>query len=102
MPQDFEVFDEQGKVIKVGTKVGWLKDPDFGTGEVTAITDFDGDVDDETGQTIGINPTVEVTFTDGTEDSYQTTIKRHNYNSETGEEDYPDMVVSDIDSLEES
>jgi hypothetical protein len=60
------VLDYEGHTITVGTKVRMWDDPDcrYGIGEVSEITDWDGDADDE-GRSITIPPDVVVMWPDG-------------------------------------
>lgn len=59
------IKDEDGNEIKVGTKVRYwdsLESDEFG--EVIEISDFEGDVDDDTGRSIMNAPEVKVKFPD--------------------------------------
>lgn len=70
-----KVFDYSDKEVKVGVKVRYYdnENPEpHNIGEVVAITDFDGDVDDDTGRSITIAPDVRVKYPDGTVESYTT------------------------------
>jgi len=72
------IVDCDGKEIKVGSKVEYFENnpdnPDANEyGTVIEITDWDGDVDDDTGRSITIPPDVKVQYEDGTIESYTTT-----------------------------
>lgn len=69
------ITDEQGTPITVGSPVRapeGLFEPDPGEGAVLAISDFDADVDDDTGRGISIPPRITVRWADGTTEDYAT------------------------------
>lgn len=69
------IKDDDGDEIKVGTKVRYLYAAEVG--EVVEITDWDGDVDDDTGRSIMNPPTVKVKFPDGEVAEYNTSEWEH-------------------------
>jgi hypothetical protein len=69
------IKDVDGHEIKVGTKVRYFDDPPGNpahVGEVIEITDWDGDVDDDTGRSIMNPPDVKVKFPDSEVAEYRT------------------------------
>lgn len=69
------IKDESGTEIKVGSKVRYWDsfDAKIGPiGEVVEITDFEGDVDDDTGRSILNKPDVNVKYPDGSIETYAT------------------------------
>jgi hypothetical protein len=66
------IKDESGNEIKVGTKVRYWDHPSQEPGEVIEISDFDGDIDDDTGRSILFAPEIKVRYADGSVESYST------------------------------
>ena len=75
------ITDYNGNEIKVGTRVRmwdyspshpeWGQDAKY-HGTVTGISDWDGDVDDDTGRSIMVPPYVSVRFDSGDEEDFVT------------------------------
>lgn len=65
-----KIQDSSGQPIEVGTPVIFGEDQ---RGVVVAISDLDGDWDDELGRATMIRPRVTVRFDDGAEDESSTT-----------------------------
>lgn len=86
MKDTTKVYDEQEREIKVGTTVCVYGEPTE-EGTVVRITDFDGDVDDDTGRSIVIEPTVIVRWQDGAESEFATTGWDYDYDYELDPED---------------
>ena len=96
----YNVQDGAGQQLVVGTRVkidAWAEYPEA-RGYVTAISDLDGDTDDE-GRSFAILPRVTVKFDDGEEETFSTTTGRCTW------ADYPDgscdFIVDDIDVVKE-
>lgn len=87
------ITDFAGNVVTVGTRVVYWEDagtpPMVGT--VTEISDWDGDVDDDTGRSIMIEPDITVRWDDGTVETYRTCEWEIGY--EYGGTEYPEMVA---------
>jgi hypothetical protein len=69
------VLDFEGKEIKVGTKVRFYEDPptpNWNIAEVIEISDFEGDVDDNTGQSIMNPPSIKIKYGEGSVEEYST------------------------------
>lgn len=69
------IVDPKGKEVKVGSKVRYVDDDSpnpEGIAEVIEITDWDGDVDDDTGRSISIEPRVKVRYPSGIEETWRT------------------------------
>ena len=80
---DDTITDDRGNLIVVGTTVEYHPDtyepgqPAHPAGTVTAISDFDADVDDDTGRTFGIPPCVTVTWPNGETEDFTTSDWEH-------------------------
>jgi hypothetical protein len=91
---DQDIFDYEGNEVKVGTKVRYYDhsaDNPADVGTVIEITDWDGDVDDDTGRSIVNPPTVKVKYDDLPEPiEYHTSEWEFDYGAD--EEGYPAHV----------
>jgi hypothetical protein len=68
------ILDANGKEIKVGSEVVYVDAEDPATiAKVIEITDWDGDVDDDTGRSIAIEPRVKVQYPSGEVETWRTT-----------------------------
>jgi hypothetical protein len=74
MTNEAVILDPNGKEVKVGSKVRYIdaEDPTTEPAEVIEITDWDGDVDDDTGQPITLVPRVRVRYPDGEVELWRT------------------------------
>lgn len=72
MKETILIYDYDGNKVSVGTKVKDYDDTFDDIGEVIEISDFDGDVDDDTGRSIMHPPLIKVRWADGEEQEYHT------------------------------
>lgn len=72
---DYVIVDATDKEVKVGSKVRYVDAEDIGpenVAEVIEITDWDGDVDDNTGRSITIEPRVKVRYPSSEVETWRT------------------------------
>jgi hypothetical protein len=72
------IYDNGDNKIKIGSKVSCDVVSDEAA-EVIAISDFDGDVDDDTGRSRMIAPMVKVRYSDGEEVEFHTSSWNFEY-----------------------
>jgi hypothetical protein len=93
--KEFYVQTADGEDIEVGSTV-YAEDPNNEplTGKVLLITDLDGDADEE-GRMYGIDPKVEVEWTNGDKEMLDTTITSQHWEESTyeAEELYSDKSL---------
>lgn len=72
MDEQTTILDWEGNEVKIGVMVRYFENSPEDAGEVIEISDWDGDVDDDTGRSIVHEPSIKVRWADGTEQEYNT------------------------------